>query len=364
VKEFSRVFKYIWPQWPRIVVVVSNAILVAALLSVSFLTIIPLLKVMIGQEGLRGWADRKVCQMRYGMDFYVPESIDFSGSKSGKYANSLLVVSVKKKSSAKDAGLNNGDWVVAVGKEPNQVAANYAELLEKVATAANDGVTLHIKRADEDKTIQLTDTHKTGLKAMTTNLSRWALDFVPRGQNDESKVKAVVFLMLVVTGLTIIRCIARYYQQYIAEKVVQVGLNRLREDAFAHVLNMPVAFFAKERPSDSVSRLIRDTGAMGNGIKIMLGRALQEPLNTIFLLCLAALLDWQLTLIFLGGAPPTLYMIVRLGKKMKKASKKSLMAWSQMLAKLQETMNGLKVVKVYTSKNTKKVRSGLSTRDC
>ena len=59
------------------------------------------------------------------------------------------------------------------------------------------------------------------------------------------------------------------------------------------------------------------------------------------------MLDWQLTLIFLGGAPPTLWMIVVLGKKMKKASKKSLMAWSQMLAKLQETMNGLKVVKVY-----------------
>ena len=40
-------------------------------------------------------------------------------------------------------------------------------------------------------------------------------------------------------------------------------------------------------------------------------------------------------------------MIVVLGKKMKHASKKSLMARSQMLAKLQETMAGLKVVKVY-----------------
>jgi ABC-type multidrug transport system fused ATPase/permease subunit len=86
---------------------------------------------------------------------------------------------------------------------------------------------------------------------------------------------------------------------------------------------------------------------MGNGIKIMLGKALQEPLNTMFLLGMAAWLNWPLTLIFLSGAPPTLWMIVVLGKKMKKASKKSLMAWSQMLAKLQETMNGLKVVKVY-----------------
>jgi len=348
VKEFSRVFKYIWPQWPRIVVVVFSAIIVSALLSGSFLAVIPLVKVVIGQEGLRGWSDRKVCQLRYGIDFYVPESVDFSGSKSGDYANSLLVISVKKKSSAKDAGLAGGDWVVATGKEPKPgMVVSYTDLLEEVATAGKEEIILHIKRGNEEKVLRFADTHESGLKAWAINLARESLNYVPKGQTDASKTKAVAFILVGVTILTIIRCIARYYQQYIAEKVVQVGLNRLREDAFAHVINMPVAYFAKERPSDSVSRLIRDTGAMGNGIKILLGKALQEPLNTLFLVGLAAWIDWQLTLIFLGGAPPTLWMIVVLGKKMKKASKKSLMAWSQMLAKLQETMNGLKVVKVY-----------------
>jgi ABC-type multidrug transport system fused ATPase/permease subunit len=86
---------------------------------------------------------------------------------------------------------------------------------------------------------------------------------------------------------------------------------------------------------------------MGNGIKVMLGKALQEPLNAALLLCAAALLNWQLTVIFLCGAPPTLWLVIALGRKMKQASKKSLIAWSQMLSKLQETMSGLKVVKVY-----------------
>ena len=347
MKEFSRVFKYIWPQWPRIVVVVISAIIVSTLLSVSFMAVIPLLQVMTGQEGLRGWSDRKVCEFRYGVDFYVPEGIDFSGSKSEDYANSLLVVSVKKKGGAKDAGLMSGDRIIAAGKEPNAGAMSYTDLLEEIATADKKGITLHIRRGSEEEALNLTDAHKSDLKAWATNLARESLNFVPRGQTQASKTNAIIFLMIVFTILTIIRCIARDYQQYIAEKVVQVGLNRLREDAFAHVINMPIAFFAKERPSDSVSRLIRDTGAMGNGIKIMLGKALQEPLNTLFLLGAAAWLNWQLTLIFLCGAPPTLWMVAVLGKKMKKASKKSLMAWSQMLAKLQETMTGLKVVKVY-----------------
>jgi subfamily B ATP-binding cassette protein MsbA len=348
VKEFSRVFKYIWPQWPRIAVVVFSALIVATLLSASFVTVIPLLKVMTGQEGLRGWADREVCQLRYGVDFYVPESVDFAGNKGADYANSLLVVSVKKKSSGLSAGLVKGDRIIGVGDPLRSDRTTFAELLDDTAKAGKDGVIIQVRRAGEnDRTIKLADTHNTGLKAFAVNLARRTLDYVPKEQTDAGKTKAVIILMIFLTIITVIRCIARYYQQYIAEKVVQVGLNHLREDAFAHVINMPIAYFAKERPSDSVSRLIRDTGAMGNGIKVMLGKALQEPLNTLFLLGWAAWLNWQLTLIFLSGAPPTLWMIVVLGKKMKKASKKSLMAWSQMLAKLQETMNGLKVVKVY-----------------
>ena len=68
--------KYIRPQWPRIVVVVCGALIVSLLLSLSFMTLIPLLKVMMGEEGLHSWVDRKSCNWRYGVDFYVPDMAD------------------------------------------------------------------------------------------------------------------------------------------------------------------------------------------------------------------------------------------------------------------------------------------------
>jgi len=132
-----------------------------------------------------------------------------------------------------------------------------------------------------------------------------------------------------------------------AQKVVQVGINHLREDAYGHVMDMPMGFFANERPSDTVSRIVRDTSVMGKAIKIMLGKALREPLNAMFMLCCAMLLNWQLTLIFICAAPLVLGLLVIFGRKMKKATRKSLIAGSEMLGKLQETMSGLRVVKVY-----------------
>jgi hypothetical protein len=77
MKAFGRIFQYIWPQWPRLIVVLGTAIIVAILLSVSFMTIIPLMKVMLGQEGLHGWVDRKACDWKYGVDIYLPDSARF-----------------------------------------------------------------------------------------------------------------------------------------------------------------------------------------------------------------------------------------------------------------------------------------------
>ena len=75
--EFKRIFKYVWPQWPRVVAIVMCVLLIAVLFAGSFATVIPMLKVMMGQEGLHGWADRKICDWRYGISFYVPEFADF-----------------------------------------------------------------------------------------------------------------------------------------------------------------------------------------------------------------------------------------------------------------------------------------------
>lgn len=115
MKALRRVFKYVWPQWPRVIVVVICAMVVAFLLSLSFMTIIPLLKVMMGKEGLHGWVDRKTCHWKYGVDFYVPDTADFGGSDSRDIAYYLLVTDVKKGSLGEAAGLKPADKIIGVG---------------------------------------------------------------------------------------------------------------------------------------------------------------------------------------------------------------------------------------------------------
>ncbi len=356
MSNFRRVFKYVWPQWPRIIVVLVSAIIVSSLLSLSIVTIIPLLKVMMGEEGLHGWAERKISAHRYGINFSVSEMTDFAQSDVSYH---LLVTDIKDNSPAKKAGLQKMDIIMGVGnflveKEGQNIPR--AKLLEELATAPGESqLTIQLLRINKEGVADpKTITFNTGPKPFYVNhLEKW-LSFLPRQQTAESTTKTVIFIILAMGAVTIIRCLAKFYQEYMAQKVVQTGINHLREDAFGHAMDMPIGFFANERPSDTVSRIIGDTSVMGKAVKIMLGKALREPLNAFFMVALAMLLNWQLTLIFLCGAPFVLGLVFVFGRKMKRATKKSLMASSQMLAKLQEVMAGLKVVKVYNRQESER----------
>jgi len=349
MKAFRRVFKYLWPQWPRIVVVILSATVVSFLLSLSFMTVIAILKVIMGEEGLHGWVERKMSAARYGLTFHVPDKIDFAKSD---IAYHLLVTDVEPDSLAYRAGFQKLDRIIGVGQllvSENRQRIPSAKLLEALITApSNSNLTVQLRRFNQEGITETnTITFNTGQKPFYVNhIEKW-INYLPREQTKENKAKAIIFIILAVGMVTVIRCLAKFYQEYMAQKVVQVGINHLREDAFGHAMDMPVGFFANERPSDTVSRIVGDTSVMGKAIKIMLGKALREPLIALFMVIAAMLLNWQLTVIFLCGAPFVLWLVIGFGKKMKRATRKSLMASSEMLAKLQETMAALKVVKVY-----------------
>jgi subfamily B ATP-binding cassette protein MsbA len=346
MKAFWRIFEYVWPQWPRIIVVVLSALILSSLLSLSFMTVIPLLKVMMGDEGIHGWVERKICSGRYGVSFASSD-----GLGEVEAADALVVTGLKKNGLAQKAGLEKFDVIKGINElRPEQEGqkVSRARLLEVLATApGNSKLAIDLLRRSGESAGRSELTLNAGSKPFYVNfLEKW-INTLPRENTPENKKKTVTYIIILIGVVTVLRCMAKFTQEYMTQKVVQVGINRLREDTFAHALEMPVEFFANERPSDTVSRIVRDSDIMGKAIKVMLGKALREPLNALFMVILAMWLNWELTAIFLLGAPFVLGLVIVLGRKMKRATRKSLVAGSQMLAKLQEVMSSLRVVKVY-----------------
>ena len=354
MKTFRRMFIYVWPQWHRLVTIACSALLIGMLFSFSIATVLPLLKVMMGEEGLHGWINRKVSEHRYGLSFYVPDRIELLDPNKPEVAYCLRVADVKKDGVAERAGLRRGDLIVGaagslIGEKAEKISSS--TLLRELAMIANvKSIAVQYRRFDEfgQPAIVLQEL-QCGKKPFYADYVRRLLRFVPREQTRDSKKKAVIFIILLMMIVTAVRCIARFYQDYTVQKVVNTSQARLREDTFRHSLTIPVGFFASEGPSDVVSRLLRDTGSIGLGIKVLLGKTLREPLKVLGLIGIAMWIDRNLTLVFLCGAPLSLYAISRLGRKIKRATKKSLISWAKMLVRLREAMGSVRVIKVYNS---------------
>jgi ABC-type multidrug transport system fused ATPase/permease subunit len=380
VQPFRRIFKYVWPQWPRLIVIFFTAMLGAVLFSLSFATVMPLLKVMMGEEGLHSWIDRRSCNWKYGMDFYVPDRADFVDPNNQEILCYLIVTSVDDDGQAHIAGISPQDKIVGAGSfmATKNTPIHSAKLLEELATTA-DGSLIDVqlrsineagktvpgvvqletlpKPDDMDpKQVSFIRRFQWGAKWMVMQRAQWAVGFLPRENAKTNKRKAIIFIILLMAGVTTARCIATFYQKYLAEKVVQVAIAHLRENVFSHVMMMPVGYFSSKGTSDTISRLLGDTSGTGKGVKILLGKALREPQKAFWCLVIAFTISWQLTLIFLCAAPITIGLLGLLGRKIKKATRRSLMTSARMLGKVQDTIKSLRVVKVY---NRQKYEIGL-----
>ena len=352
---FTRIYKYVRPQWHRVVGVILISIFISFLFAGSFATVIPLLKVMMGKEGLHGWANRKICDWRYDVKFYVPEMSDFTDGNDSDIGNYLLVTGVGSKGKAKQSSLYTQDQITGVGElMPDDVNnINRSLLLKELADAPQDAnISLRVRKiTGSTENLTLSTGKNPWYINLASGAARWAISFVPASNDRASKEKAVVCIIIFMCFVTLTRCCATFVQEYTATKVVDVSIAGLRKDAFAHVVDMPVGFFSQKGTSDTTSRLIGDINGTAYGIKVILGKALKEPLNAILCLTFAMMISWQLVLVFFLCAPATIGLGVMLGKRMKKYTKKSLMSGALMLGKLEGVIQALKVVKVYNRQN-------------
>src|SRR5438093_719922 len=78
---------------------------------------------------------------------------------------------------------------------------------------------------------------------------------------------------------------------------------------------------------------------------------------------IACWISWQLTLMFLILVPVALFTLTRVGRTMKRATRRLLERMSHIYKHLQETFLGIRVVKAFTREPYERRRFASATRD-
>src|SRR5207302_4084541 len=111
------------------------------------------------------------------------------------------------------------------------------------------------------------------------------------------------------------------------------------------------------------ARFTNDTALLGTGLTTLFGKLIAEPLRAISCMILACWINWQLTLMFMVLVPIALYVFTKVGRTMKRATRRLLERMSNIYKILQETFQGIRVVKAFTMEPCERRRFCNATKD-
>jgi len=348
MKDFWRSLKYLWPYRVRLAWAFACVVVISLLWGGGIAAVLPGMKILLAPEGLHGWAYNTMTEDRLGSRV-VQRVAPPNARVDGQSLSLVLDVVVPHTGGPADrAGIQPTHWLIGLegAGEANRLLR--ADTLSKIVSLTPAAGSLTFRVVDP-RTMEVSTAAVTMNQARTSSL--WLAkiaSWIPEPADEPGRLPMLVGLMAVILVLTIIREVMRFLQEYIVQGTVYRGLMDLRCDNYNIVLHLPTTFFSSQGVSDTMSRFIQDSNELANGQITLFGKTLVEPAKAVVSFALAMWLSWKLTLLATVAGPPTFFLIHQFGRVMKKASRRALESWSMMLAVLEETLVGIRVVKAYT----------------
>jgi ATP-binding cassette subfamily B protein/subfamily B ATP-binding cassette protein MsbA len=160
--------------------------------------------------------------------------------------------------------------------------------------------------------------------------------------------ETLAILLSVVVLITAIRGFFEFWQEYLVGVVVAHTILDLRSKFYRAAVHQDLRQIQEGGSAELMSRFTNDMEAIANGMKILFGKVVAEPLKAIACFSIALWISWQLTLLFVLIVPLAVAIMTLASKKMKKASRRVFEKMGNVYKILQETFQGLRVVKAFT----------------
>jgi ATP-binding cassette subfamily B protein/subfamily B ATP-binding cassette protein MsbA len=157
-------------------------------------------------------------------------------------------------------------------------------------------------------------------------------------------------LVMVCTGLvigTLLKSFFRIIGSYYSGRLGNLITFELRKEFYRRTMRLDLASFRQNSPGDLMNRFVNDVGVAAAGATNVFGMVVCEPMKIIVCLAGAAWVSWQLLILTLLSAPLAGYAIHWLAKSLKRANRKAIEELGGIYERLDETINGVKVIKAF-----------------
>ena len=166
--------------------------------------------------------------------------------------------------------------------------------------------------------------------------------------------------LLVVMGLlilaTLLKGICLVLETMLVSRVACRTVMDMRRNFYRATLEMDQKALDAHGTSSLMSQIVHNTNLIEAGLETLYGTSVREPLKMLACLVGAALVSWQLLLLSLALAPLGAWLVRYLANRTKRAAMGECRSMATILETIMETLNGVKLVKVYNRERAERYR--------
>ena len=190
-------------------------------------------------------------------------------------------------------------------------------------------------------------------------LRSWFEHFVLIGDPLRSLTRICLALLVVF----LFKNIFDYLQSVLTVWVEQAVVRDLRNEVYGHMQQLSLSFFHSRRAGALVSRLTNDMALVRGALAAGFSNLLKSGLLLTICLFWIFWTSWRLALVSLIVVPPSIALIVWIGKKLRRRSTITQERMADLNSILQETLTGIRVVKAFSMEDFEKRKFARAAQD-
>ncbi|MFD0991755.1 ABC transporter ATP-binding protein [Tenacibaculum geojense] len=168
-------------------------------------------------------------------------------------------------------------------------------------------------------------------------------------QENPSKALVIVTLLIIVTF--VFKNLFSYFGFYFITFLKNGVLKDLRNDLYNKTISLPISFYSEKRKGDVMARIGNDVIEVHYSFLSILELIFRDPIMIIISVVMMLLFSVKLTIFIFIFIPIAGFIINIIGKNLKKTSDKVQAEQGHFLSILDETLQGLKVIKGFNAEN-------------
>lgn len=160
---------------------------------------------------------------------------------------------------------------------------------------------------------------------------------------------ALLFICAMLVFAFFLRNLTTYMASFYMASVRVNSIKDMRSAVYNKILVLPLSFYSRQKKGDIIARITIDLQEIEVSIMNYLDVFIKAPITIIAYFAYMLGVSWELTLFVLCVLPIGGIVIGKIGKSLKKDSKEGQTRLANIIANIEETISGLRIIKAFNA---------------